>query len=353
MKKLLHKIKYLKSTTKFLLFCLIYVPFSFIFFWAFRDKTGNLAWTHTIAHFVVGLFYFPVPFLVFIYFILHHISKKRGEGRPLSYEAMKTSKKNMPKKIYKFCSLTMNKSEKLNQDKLNSLRNNKIWLSGCDYLNDPFEGQLFCFPDNIDEYPFPNELKSKYKINTWSELKEIFINERKKYMQCSFSKDYSDILMWGYYANGCRGYCIEYDVIKTDFLYPATYVKNRPINDGFLIDKKQHRTVYKNRLDFISALEKCNHKEFIDYILYLQSIKNIAWIREKEIRLIDYGNLSGKSGINVDIDMYGMKVTKIIIGYLCVFKDELIEIAKKLNVPCTIMKPSYQGNTYKLIEKDN
>ena len=40
-----------------------------------------------------------------------------------------------------------------------------------------------------------------------------------------------------------------------------------------------------------------------------------------------------------------------IIGYLCIYKDELIEIAKYLNVPYTIMEHSYQSDTYQLIEK--
>ena len=350
-KTLLSKLKDLKSTTKFILLSLIYVSFAFIFFWAFRDETGNLAWAYTVANFIVGLLYFPVPFFVFVYFIVRHFSKKRGEGRPLSYEAMKTSKANIPDRIYKFCSLSTDKSEKLNQDKLNSLRTNKVWFSSCDYLNDPFEGQLFCFPDNMDDYPCPDELKEKYNIKTWEDLKNILINVRKQYMQCSFSKEYSDILMWGYYANGCRGYCIEYKVLEKNYLFPATYVKKRPINDGILIDKKQHRAFYRNRLDFQTALRKCSSKEFIDYVLYLQSIKSNEWIREKEVRLINYGLFDGKNGINESIETFGIQVSKIIIGYLCIYKDELIEIAKYLNVPYTIMEPSYQSDTYQLIEK--
>ncbi len=330
---------------------MIYAPFAFIFFWAFRDETGNLSWTYTVADFIVGLLYFPVPFFVFIYFIVRHFSKKHGEGKPLSYEAMKTSKVNIPQKVYKFCSLSTNKSEKLNQDKLNSLRNNQVWFSSCDYLNDPFEGQLFCFPDDTDNSSFPEELKKKYNIKTWEDLKVFLINVRQKYMQCSFSKEYSDTLMWGYYANGCRGYCIEYNVIEPDYLYPVTYVKKRPINDGILIDRKQYRAFFKNRLDFESALKKCTPEEFISYILYLQSIKSSEWIREKEVRLVNYGLFEGKSGINEDADVLGIRVSKIIIGYLCVYKNELMEIAKKLNVPYTIMEPSYQDDTYRLIEK--
>ena len=140
-------------------------------------------------------------------------------------------------------------------------------------------------------------------------------------------------------------------MLEKDYLFPTTYVKKRPINDGILIDKKQHRIFYKNRLDFETALKKCNSKEFIDYILYLQSIKSNEWIREKEVRLINYGLFDGKNGINESIETFGIKVSKIIIGYLCVYKDELIEIANSLNVPYTIMEPSYQSDTYQLTEK--
>ena len=48
-----------------------------------------------------------------------------------------------------------------------------------------------------------------------------------------------------------------------------------------------------------------------------------------------------------------IKVSKIIIGYRCIYKKELIEIAKKLKVPYTIMKPSYADENYHLIEVNN
>ena len=67
--------------------------------------------------------------------------------------------------------------------------------------------------------------------------------------------------------------------------------------------------------------------------------------------LINYGLFDGKNGINESIETFHIKVSKIIIGYLCVYKDELIEIANSLNVPYTIMEPSYQRDTYQLIEK--
>ena len=91
----------------------------------------------------------------------------------------------------------------------------------------------------------------------------------------------------------------------------------------------------------------------MDYVLYIQSIKSSEWKREKEIRLINYGTFDGKAGFNENIDNFGIKASKIIIGYLCVYKDELIKIANHLNVPYTIMEPSYHNDTYKLIEKNN
>ena len=351
--KIFSKINDLKSTTRFILFSIIYVFFAFVFFWALRDETGNLAWAYTIANIIASLLYFPIPFFVFIYLIIRHFSKKHGEGRPLSYEAMKTSKSNIPGKIYKFCSLSTNKTEKLNQDKLNSLKNNQIWLSNCSYLNDPFEGQFFCFPDKIDKYALPIELKMKYKINSWDELKNKMEDVRNNHIQCSFSRDYSDLLMWGYYANGCRGYCVEYNVLKKDHLCPVTYVSKRPMNDGILIDIKQHQIVNKNKLDIEDALKKCNAADFFYYNLYIQSIKSKEWAREKEIRLINYSILNKEPGMNVCIEKFGLSASKIIIGYLCEYKDELIKISKNLGIPFTIMEPSYESSNYKLIEKSS
>lgn len=350
MKKIVSKIKSLKSTNKFILFLFIYVPFALIFYWAFRDETGVFAWAYNVAYFLVGLFYLPMAFLPFIFIFISISSQRRGEGRPLSYEAMIASKNKIPQKIYKFCSLSSNKSENLNIDKLNSLKNKQIWFSSLEYLNDPFEGQFFAFPDDLENTPFPNEFK-RFNIQSWEDLKTFLNNHRKQYMQCSFSQEYSNLLMWGYYTNGCRGYCVEYDVIKTDYMYPTTYVNKRPINDGILIGKKQLDIFERNRMDFQKALKKCGGSKFTDYILYLQSIKSDKWMHEKEIRLINYGLFDNKHGMNQNTEDFGIKTSKIIIGYLCEFKDELIEIANKLDVPYTIIEPSYETDSYKLIEK--
>ena len=104
-KNLLSKLRDSKSTTKFISFSLICIFFSFIFFCAFRDKTGNLAWTYDAANFIAGLLHLPVSVLVFVYFIIQHFSKKRGEGRPLSSRLWKQAKRTYPKRFISFAFL--------------------------------------------------------------------------------------------------------------------------------------------------------------------------------------------------------------------------------------------------------
>ena len=152
--------------------------------------------------------------------------------------------------------------------------------------------------------------------------------QNKKYAQASFSKSYDNTLMWGYYANGCRGYCVEYEVQDSEYLFPAQYLDKRIVIDWVDAPRKKRKLYDKNSRDLQEALDKATEHEFIQF-----------WDNFK--------------GMNCDIKIFGLNASKIIIGYRCVYKNELIAIAKKLKVPYTIMKPSYADEDYRLIEVED
>lgn len=279
--------------------------------------------------------------------------RKKVERKPLSIETMRKSRKTIPKKIYKFCSLSTDKQEKLNFDKLKSLRNNQVWIAGCDSLNDPFEGITFSFPDDEQFQQALNKESADGKKSLW-QVKALLEAQNKKYAQASFSKSYDNTLMWGYYANGCRGYCVEYEVQDSEYLFPAQYLDKRIVIDWVDAPRKKRKLYDKNLRDLQEALDKATEHEFIQYVLYFQSFKSKQWAWEQEIRAIDYGMFGDNfKGMNCDIKIFGLKASKLIIGYRCVYKNELIEIAKKLKVPYTIMKPSYADEDYRLIEVED
>lgn len=85
---------------------------------------------------------------------------------------------------------------------LDSIQNNTLWASISDEFNDPFE----CMVD------FESKVIRDYTRSYMERVKKLFG------ITC-FSREDSNLLMWGHYANSHRGICVEYNVdalIKSD-----------------------------------------------------------------------------------------------------------------------------------------
>lgn len=286
------------------------------------------------------LFFAYGGFSWIVIMIINWRRQKRGHKDPLSIEAMRTAKKELPNKIYKFCSLSLGNDRTLDEQKLYSLENKKIWMSDCSVLNDPYEGMYAFIETQLSETP--NEILQQ-SIN---QIK----NARDMYIQSSFSYDFDNILMWGHYANGCRGYCVEYMVKSNLHLSPVQYVRKRPLLSSLTYSPE----VINNILKMERSLAKAeNYREKIAYLLYIQAIKDLSWSYEKEVRLIEVGKTKNDSKCgNVNSEDYGLTISKIIIGHQCAYKKELVAIAKKINVPVAIMEISLNSNQYQLVEKE-
>ena len=216
---------------------------AFLFFCVAKNENADTEKILKILKILIGVLYMPVAFFPFVSVYMHRRSKATGDGRPLSIEAMHESKKHIPENIYKFCSLgSKSKDKDLNESKLNTLASNQIWLSKCADLNDPFEGLDFILPEKeLSQNGLPEEFKKEYKVENTDELINILGGFRRIYCQASFSTGYKDIKMWGYYSNGCRGYCVEYKVLEKDCLFPVFYINKRIILSGFF-NKKNKKT---------------------------------------------------------------------------------------------------------------
>ncbi|MDE6058836.1 MAG: DUF2971 domain-containing protein [Clostridia bacterium] len=301
---------------------------------------------------VIRVIYFPIPFFPIVLFFLHKRSKAKGEGKPLSLEAMRESKKHIPQTVYKFCSLaSKNSDDTLNNSKLRSLKNNEIWFSKCSDLNDPFEGLMFMFPEkDFSKYGLPEEIRQKYSVQNSEELINLLSDFRNEYCQTSFSSTNNDVQMWGYYANGCRGYCVEYNVLNQEMLFPVSYLNKRIILSGFFKSKKQERICRRYLKQLNKSLRGISAKELIQYYLYIQSFKYSKWSFEKEIRAIDITLLNDK-GYNQSAINSGLQPIKIIAGYLSEYIEELKQIASQLGISFSIMKPNFESNKFELVEQ--
>lgn len=153
------------------------------------------------------------------------------------YFCMTTENSEHPISLFKF--------RAGNDNDLDSLRNDYLWFPSCDDLNDPFEGVAFIDYENVDgalyqdfrkafnlkyqdsssRHACDNDLGDKDFAFQW--FNTFIAQWRQNTAVFSGSKDYqfssgrpetphvlSSMSLWGHYANGLRGYCIEFDFPK-------------------------------------------------------------------------------------------------------------------------------------------
>jgi len=143
----------------------------------------------------------------------------------------------------------------------------------------------------------------------------------KQYRVGSLCTDYKNRLMWSHYADGHKGFCIEYDfnkaceALKELVVLPVVYSKERikfPWKVAFATDKEDKKI-----------------KREAAYTMLLSLLtKDEVWSYESEWRIITLNN-------NEIRNIKMPPISCIYIGALCSaeHKEMLIEIAKELNVP--------------------
>lgn len=173
----------------------------------------------------------------------------------------------VPDKIYKFMKLPEEKNELV--QRIEQIIKGEIWMSKKRYLNDPFEFEM------INLMRFSPDERLYYDTN---------INELE--ITC-FSETVNNQAMWGYYACGKYGLCIEYSVENKDRLYPVEYIKRKP----------DYSEIYKNffalkdqLMDDINLkfphMPPDDHRAIIKMLQSMFCYKDISWKHEKEIRCI-------------------------------------------------------------------
>ncbi len=236
--------------------------------------------------------------------------------------ANKIKYENIPTSIFKYRTFDDNHIE--------NLKNNTVWLSDPNEFNDPYDSEV-CFDHKkttdllIKLQDFKNQdvlgLLPKDFISQVSA--ELTLRMNRYYKEsikiCSFSKTNKSITMWGHYAQNHTGYCIEYDLKSLSdkeelkqYLYPVIYSKE-------LFDITEY---------ILSHLEQknTNKKYMTSSILY----KNIEWEYEEEWRLVFDNHKHNDKGI------YGMPPPKAIYMGAKISKENkltMLKIAKDKNIP--------------------
>jgi hypothetical protein len=241
-------------------------------------------------------------------------------------------------KLYRF--------EKLEDNRIETIQNGKLWFSSPDKFNDLDDSRLrgvvnlnlsdeeyqsiikaFDLIQNIDKFkhPFDEQLLEELKnyINASAKTSDLFnslndsafINKLSFFLRahfgicCFFSDNIANPLMWAHYADNHKGFCIEYE-----------YDANQDVS------QKIHEVVYASQLPIFTARELLFAPE--ESATRILTTKNLIWHYEKEWRFV-LAKTKGKSALPKN-----MKPSKIIQGIRCCEESsqKLKLLAKNLNI---------------------
>lgn len=137
---------------------------------------------------------------------------------------------NIPPKLYKY--------QPYNVQTLDNLKDRRIWFSKTASFNDPFDGLTGYNIEKVTEEEWqalvdffrkkwpkgdtdfdrihltngkPNEILKGKALQGYKQARQNLINKVQGHGASCFSEIVDDVLMWAHYADGHRGFCLEFD----------------------------------------------------------------------------------------------------------------------------------------------
>lgn len=151
---------------------------------------------------------------------------------------------------------------------IEALMNNQFYSASIETLNDVHEGKIIIDNQEIKIFDLlAKNHDSLFNISIEKNLENL-INIYKNSGVYSLSKNYKNELLWAYYADSYKGFCIEYDF---DIL------KQYPCNEDAFFDVE-----YSKNVPIINLKDVLNTN-----ILKKKLVtKSLSWKHEEEIRIL-------------------------------------------------------------------
>lgn len=244
---------------------------------------------------------------------------------------------HIPDVLFKYHSLTDNID--LNEQKLETVLQKKIFMSDVKYLNDPFDNKAYFYnTDKLKKYEF---LKKHYGrlINDFSNFNKV---------SSLTANGVNSMPMWAHYTNNHTGFCISYDMKSNVQLasctFPVQYTNERIDITSFMDNQVKQMLQEKDRQ--LAKGKKqilLNDLSLIYLSLYFCNIKHISWSYEREFRCTVGTSAKGMPYISA-------VPKEIYIGMNCkpTYVDRLIKIANTLQIPAYKMKFDELDEEFKL-----
>ena len=197
-------------------------------------------------------------------------------------EAKKYKNSFIPDTLFKYFKLTEDKTR--NEKRFKTLASAELHLGTYDDYNDPFEGTFLLIDEKkLSEYGWP-----------YGVVSQLYKNLVNGYKICSLADtDEQDMPMWAYYANGHKGFCVEYKLSpkQKDYIFPVSYEIKRQratslmanlVNDTIKVANNNPRA---NISDKLNLLDEDSSRANILIFLSIAT-KHESWKHEKEFRII-------------------------------------------------------------------
>ena len=210
----------------------------------------------------------------------------------------------------------------------------QIFLAPIDTLNDPFEANVKIHEESFEFGRFL-KLLPRFEYNqsikdaelSFINLVADFIKNSKSFGVYSLSQSHDDELLWTYYADSHRGFCVEYDLDK--------------LKEYKIPTEPSIQVEYQDEIPELTSLDIIHLKKNEEILQKkLLGTKSKRWEHENEIRII-----TGQTGL-YDYDYRSLK--SIYFGYRSdeKFRRLTMRVLKGRGISYYLMKP--KDGTYKL-----
>ena len=250
----------------------------------------------------------------------------------------KVTRLYIPDILFKYYSLTDDIA--LNEKKLQTLEQKRIFMSDVRYLNDPFDNKAYFYK--------PEELKRFDRLaGCGGRLIDDFSSFSK--VSALTSNNVNSMPMWAHYANNHTGYCVSYDMKMNTQLsgctFPVQYTDQR-IDITSLMVKQVEKMIQEIEIQSAKGRKEIllDDLSLIFLSSFFCNIKHISWSYENEFRCTTGATAEGMP--------YVSAVPKeIFIGMNCMpsYVDRIIKIANELKIPVYKMNFDEMGSDFNLI----
>ena len=244
-----------------------------------------------------------------------------------------------------------------------NLLNNQLYMNHYENFNDPFEcrSEIFTgFPNKESNSSRVSEIIQAWGFEDYNDItalecyEDLIIaledtepnveNSIDKARICCFSKNSNNLLMWAHYANGLRGFCLEFDSDKillddevNGEVFEVLYSDKPSVIDTAVIAVLNNQVEYnedaiyetKKRLKYLTLnneekesaeAEIHMYKTYLDDVYFknreiyqkMLATKSIEWQYEEELRIILQTENLDKHGVFFKYPIQSLK--SIIIG---------------------------------------